>query len=100
MSGYGSVISGDGAVHSATGSDRPHGGFTVARRRRRTQSGTYLTFTILAAAVALSWWWLYAGSRPVAEIDPAIALGPKPPLTTDRPEIVQDEDAAQEPEPE
>ena len=68
----------------------------MARRRRRRKSGSYLTFTILAAAIALSWWWLYAGNRPVAEIDPALALGPKPLLTTDRPEIVPEEDAAQE----
>lgn len=67
----------------------------MARRRRRRQSRGYLTFTILASAVALSWWWLYAGSRPVAKIDPALALGPKPLLTTDRPELVPEENAVQ-----
>ncbi len=86
MIGYRPVI--DGATHADTGSGRSQGGFTVARRRRRNQTGTYLTFTILAAAVALSWWWLYTWSRPVAGNNPALALGPKPPLTTDRPEIV------------
>lgn len=96
MPGFGPVIPGDGAVQPATGPGRLQGGFTVARRRRKRQSGSYLTFTILAAAVALSWWWLYAGSRPVAEIDPAVALGPKPSLTTDRPEIAQGEDAVQD----
>ena len=68
----------------------------MARRRRRRQSGSYLTFTILAAAIALSWWWLYAGSRPVAETDPALALGPQPLLTTDRPELVPEEDTVQD----
>ena len=62
------------------------GGAIVARRRRKKRSRPFLTAVVLVIAVVLSWWWLFSGDDPAGEVDPALVLGPKPTLTTDRPE--------------
>ena len=60
----------------------------MARRRRKKRSGPLLTTCVLILAVVLSWWWLFSGDDPAGEIDSALVLGPKPTLTTDRPESI------------
>ena len=60
----------------------------MARRRRKRRSGTLVTFFILSVAIIVSWWWLIRGRDAKPGVESTVALGPKPALTTDRPEII------------
>ena len=60
----------------------------MARRRRKKRSGPLLTAVVLGLAVVLSWYWLFRGDDRGGDIDPGLSLGPRPALTTDRPESI------------
>lgn len=60
----------------------------MARRRRKKRFGTWFAFLALSVAIVASWWWLIRGPDAKPQAEATLALGPKPTLTTDRPEIV------------
>ena len=60
----------------------------MARRRRKRQRRTFLTVSFIVAGLALGWWWLDGTDDDELSIDPTLALGTRPSLTTDRAEVV------------
>ena len=58
-------------------------------RRRRRRTGTRLVvLTLLAALAAVGVWWTFLREKPAGDADGRVALGPRPALTTDRPEVL------------